>query len=322
MSKIVRNSVLLTMLTVIVLFISACGNEDTPENNDTQNNGDNNTSPEEVTLESEMGKVTIPTTSERVLAPYHEDALLALGVTPVAKWAIGQMVQDYLEKDLSDVPKIEWNMPMEQVLSHEPDLIILENGLDSYEGTYDDYNKIADTYVMTAETTANWKKQIEVFGKLLGKEDEAEKVLSDYDEKVADAKKQILEALGDETVAAIWVAGDQFYIFEENRHSAEVFYSELGMNVPELVKNLGEADVQWNPISIEKLSELDADHVFLLALEGEQGLETLENSSVWKSTPAFKNDNIYILNDPSNWTNKGIIASKKTIDDILSVIVE
>ncbi|WP_077212132.1 iron-hydroxamate ABC transporter substrate-binding protein [Bacillus dakarensis] len=309
--------------TIVVVFtlliISACGNDDSSPEPET----DAGTENAEVTLDSAMGEVTVPTNAERILAPYHEDALLALGVTPVAKWAIGQSVQDYLEADLKDVPSIEWNLPLEQVLSHEPDLIILENNMDSYEGTYEDYQKIAPTYAMTEETVKDWRKQVETFGVILGKEDQAKQVLTDYEEKVSDAREQLAEAVGDETVAVIWAAGNQFFLFEQNRHSAEVIYSELGLKFPALVEELGTAEAaSWNPISVEKLSELDADHVLLLALEGEQGIATLENSSVWQSTPAAKNGNVHILHDPSNWTNKGLLASQKTIDDVLNALVK
>jgi iron complex transport system substrate-binding protein len=310
---------LTSLLLMMVLIIAGCGSDD--ENGSESGTTDNNENAE-VTLDSEMGEVTIATNVERIVAPFHEDALLALGVTPVAKWAIGESVQTYLEDQLKDLPKLEWNVPLEQVLSHSPDLIILEHGLDSYEGTYDDYKKIATTYVMTEETTTNWRKQIEVFGKILNKEDKAEEVLNGYNEKVAAAKEELSNAIGEETVAAIWAVGNQFFMFEENRHSAEVLYSELGVKVPDLVKSLGDAQMQWNPISLEKLSELDADHVFLLAAEGEQGIDTLNNSDVWQSTPAAKNGNVYILNDQSNWTNKGLIASEKTIEDILEYLVK
>ncbi len=307
------------IIGVFVLIISACGNDDSSPETET----DNGTEKTEVTLESAMGEVTLPANAERIMAPYHEDALLALGVTPVAKWAIGQSVQDYLEDDLKGIPSIEWNLPLEQVLSHEPDLIILQNSMDSYEGSFDDYNKIAPTYVMTEETVGDWRKQIETFGTILGKEDEAQKVLSDYEDKVKSAKDQIADALGDQTAAVIWATGNQFFLFEQNRHSAEMLYSELGIKQPKLIEEIGAADdASWNPISVEKLSELDADHVFLLAVEGEQGIETLENSSVWQSTPAAKNGNVHIFQDPSNWTNKGLLASQQTIDDVLSVLVD
>jgi iron complex transport system substrate-binding protein len=307
---------LTSLLFMMVLIIAGCGSED--ENGSKSGTTDNEDAA--VTLDSEMGEVTIPAGVEKIVAPYHEDALLALGVTPAAKWAIGESVQDYLEDQLKDVPKLEWNVPLEQVLSHSPDLIILEHGLDSYEGTYEDYKKIATTFVMTEEMTTEWRKQIEVFGKILNKEDKAEEVLNGYSEKVEAAKEELSSAIGEETVAVIWAVGNQFFMFEENRHSAEVLYSELGVKVPELVKSLGDAEMQWNPISLEKLSELDADHVFLLAAEGEQGIDTLNNSDVWQSTPAAQSNNVYILNDQSNWTNKGLIASEKTIEDILEYL--
>lgn len=310
---------LFSIVLGLLILISACGKDESSPQSETEGSKENL----EVTLESAMGEVTIPSDAERIIAPFHEDALLALGVTPVAKWAIGKTVQDYLETDLKDIPPIEWNVPLEQVLKHEPDLIILESNMEGYEGTYEDYQKIASTYVMTEETTGDWRKQIETFGTLLGKEETAEKVLNDYEAKTADASEQLKKAIGDETVAAIWAVGNQFFLFEHNRHSADVLYSELGIKQPALVEELGEAtSAQWNPISIEKLSELDADHVFLLAAKGEQGVETLKNSSVWQSTPAVKNGNVYTLTDPSNWTNRGLIASQKTIDDILGALVD
>lgn len=307
-------------LTLLLLLAACGGNNDDSQEETEQNNNTEQTESSEITMDSAMGEVTIPANPERVLAPYHEDTLLTLGVQPVAKWAIGETVQKYLEEDLSSVPKIEWNLPLEQMLSHEPDLIILENNMESYEGTYEDYNKIAPTYVMSEEMTNDWRIQLETFGEILGKEEEAETALNDYEQKVAEASETLNEAIGDETVAAIWATGDQFFLFEQDRHSAEVLYSELGVNMPAYVEDLGEAENTWNPISIEALSELDADHVFLLAEEGVPAVETLENSSVWQSTPAAENGNVYRVEDPSNWTNKGLIASEQTINDVLDAL--
>ncbi|HLR61683.1 MAG TPA: iron-hydroxamate ABC transporter substrate-binding protein [Lentibacillus sp.] len=321
MRKLNRSySLVIALLIALILLITSCGGNDSDE--ESSSGEQINSQSSDVTLDSEMGEVTIPADVERIIAPYHEDALLALDVTPAAKWAIGETVQDYLTDELQDVPKIEWNLPLEQVLNHEPDLIILENAMDSYEGSYEDYQKIATTYVMTEETTNSWREQIETFGEMLGKEAKAEEVLNQYDEKVADAKEILSNTIGEETVALIWAQGDQFYLFEHNRHSAEVLYSQLGVNQPELVNELGEAQPQWNPISLEKLSELKADHVFLLAEENEQGLETLDNSSVWQNTPAAQNGNVYTMNDPSHWTNKGLIAFEQIIDDILETLTE
>ncbi|OEH53691.1 ferrichrome ABC transporter substrate-binding protein [Oceanobacillus sp. E9] len=313
-----KNRLYAVLFIAIVLLLAACGSDD---NNDaTDNDSDSNTEENtEQTVDSEMGEVTIPANPEKILAPYHEDTLLALGITPTAKWAIGESVQNYLEEDLQDVETIEWTMPLEQVLSYEPDLIILENSFDSYEGTYEDYSAIAPTYVMSQEETSDWQVQLSRFGELLGKEDEAEQAIADYETKVEEANTELEDILEDESVAFMWVVGGQYFLFEENRHAANMVYSELGVEVPQLVKDLGETEATWDPISLEKLSELDADHVVILGLEDDEGIETLNNSNVWQNTKAVQNDQVYHIEDQSNWTNSGIKAYEQTIDELINI---
>lgn len=305
-------------LAFLLVVISACGNDSTDQSSEDSNAKKSS----EVTMEGKNGEVTIPADVKKIIAPYHEDALLALGVTPVAKWSIGKSVQDYLEPQLKEIPRIEWNLPQEQVLEQSPELIVLGSDLTSYEGSYEDYQKIATTYAMPDDVGNDWRKQIELFGKMLSKEDKADEVLAAYDEKVAVAKEKLTDAIGDESAAMIWVAGNKFYLFEKDRHSAPVVYDELGIKVPPFVDSLGESQLAWNPLSMEKLSELKADHVFLLALEGEQGIETLEKSKVWQSIPAAENDQVYVMNDPSFWTNTGLIASEKTIDALVETLAK
>ncbi|WP_430787731.1 ABC transporter substrate-binding protein [Virgibacillus flavescens] len=311
---------MISSILFLLMIVAACGND--PKDSDTSNTNSKESENTEVTVEGKNGKVTIPADVEKIVAPYHEDALLALGVTPSAKWSIGKSVQDYLEPQLKDVPRIEWNLPKEQVLEQSPDLIILGSDMASYEGSLEDYQQIATTYVMPEDVSKDWRKQIEVLGKMLQKEEKAEEVLAAYDEKVAEAKEKLADSIGDESVAMIWVAGGQFYLFEQDRHSAPVVYSQLGITVPPFVESLGKSEAAWNPISMEKLSELKADHVFLLGLEGEEGLETLKNSDVWNSIPAAENDQVYTLNDPSYWTNKGLLASEKVIDAMVENLVK
>ncbi|MEN1970256.1 iron-hydroxamate ABC transporter substrate-binding protein [Lentibacillus sp. N15] len=317
MNKFMKKKYLFTLLFIPLLFLTACGNDNESGNNDATENTSEKTS--EITVDSQMGDVTLPANPKSVLAPFHEDTLLALGVTPAAKWAIDKSVQDYLEKDLQDIDSIEWTMPLEQVLHHDPDLIILENSLDSYEGSYEEYSTIAPTYVMKKETTEDWKKQLQVFGEILGKEAEAKQALDDYEAKVKQANKKLQEKLGDDTIAMMWVTGGKYFLFEKNRYTANMIYSELGVDVPSLVKDLGKAKDAWDPISLEKLSELDADHVIILGNKDDKGIETLNNSSVWKNTPAVQNDQVYYLEDESNWTNNGLIASEQTIDQLMEL---
>ncbi|MFA1821126.1 ABC transporter substrate-binding protein [Virgibacillus oceani] len=317
MNKIRQKKYLFIPLLITLLLLAACGNNnddnETTDNDDTEENT-------EITVDSEVGEVTLPANAERVIAPFHEDSLLALGVTPIAKWAIGETLQGYLEDDLQDIDSIEWSMPLEQVLNHDPELIILENGLDSYEGSYDEYAAISPTYVMTEEETRDWQTQLTKFGEILGKEAEAEQALADYETKVQETKETLQDILGDETLAMMWVTGGNYFLFEEERHSADMIYSELDVNTPALVEELGETEASWDPISLEKLSELDADHVIILGYETDEGIETLENSNVWNNTTAVQNDQVYYIEDESNWTGGGLIAVEQTMDMLVEIL--
>lgn len=326
MKSLSKHTILfLSLIIIMAVITTGCNTNNTSDDaNDSSNDKttEETTNDEDITVESEMGEVTIPANPEYILAPFHEDTLLSLGVTPVAKWAIDTRIQEHLEDQLADLPTIEWTMPLEQVLSYEPDLIILENSLDSYEGTYEDYQKIAPTYVMDEETVGDWKKQLDVFGELLGKEDEAEQAISEYDDTVAEAKESISDAIGEDSIAAIWVVGGKYFVFEKDRNSAGVLYDELGVTVPSFIDDLGEASPQWEALSLEKLSELDADHVILLADDNEEGIKNLESSNVWAKVPAVENDNVHIINEADAWTNQGKIAATKTINSISDIFVK
>ncbi|WP_079525338.1 iron-hydroxamate ABC transporter substrate-binding protein [Halobacillus hunanensis] len=311
---------LLFSLLFVLTFITACGSGSEEGSSDSTKKEEN--ASKERTLEHASGKVTIPAEPERIIAPYLEDSLLALGVTPAAQWSIGNDVLDYLQPQLEGVPKIAWDMPLEQVLKHNPDLLIFSSPSSLQNGSYEDYSKIAPTYVYKEKVSSNWRKQLKQMGDILGKQDKAEQVLADFDKKVEEAKASLQKAIGDESVAFVWTIGDQFFVFENNRYIAEVVYNEMGVTQPKFVKNLPEAGEQWKPISLEKLGQLKADHVFLIGSEGEAGLETLKNSSVWQSIPAAKNDQVYIMNKPSHWTIDGVIAHSMSIDKIVKTLTK
>jgi iron complex transport system substrate-binding protein len=309
------------MLIFILAIVSACGNKDNADTTkQTNDQGTETDTAKEVTLNDAMGEVVVPANPERVLAPYQEDALVALGVTPVAQWSIGETVLNYLQEDLKDVPKIGWDVPLEQAISHNPDLIIFSSPSAIQNGQYEEYKKIATTYVFKDEVSGDWKQHLTEMGKILNRQQEAETALADYEAKAEEAKATIQAAIGDETAAIIWVMGEQMWLLENNRFSAKTLYGDLGIKQPTFVENLGPAGATWDPISIEKLPEIGADHIFLVGNAGEPAFEILEKSSIWNGLPAVKNNQVYINNDPSFWTINGIIASNKTIDSVVEAV--
>src|SRR5690625_3566889 len=130
---------------------------------------------------------------------------------------------------------------------------------------------------MSEETVTDWRKQIDVLGELLNKEEEADEAIGDYENTVDEAKNMIDVAIGDDSIAAIWVTGGKYFVLEKDRHSAEMLYNELGVTIPSFIDGLGAAAPQWEPLSLETLSELDADKSILLRSDNDEGITHLDS---------------------------------------------
>ncbi|CAM2904882.1 iron-hydroxamate ABC transporter substrate-binding protein [Paenibacillus sediminis] len=327
MFNVRKSLIVFISIFVLAAVLSACSGKG---ENSSSSSADSNsqtapstTTGAERTVKDSMGHdVTIPANPQRIIASYLEDYLTVLGIKPAAQWSIGDTVQDYLQPELKDVPKISWDLPPEAVASFNPDLIIVGSPAQVQNGLYDKYSKIAPTYVLGDELSKDWRAQLLKIADLTGKTDVAKKALEDYDKKVADAKQKVHQAIGDQTAAIIWVINKQLYLYEEDRFSGKVLYGDLGIKAPKLVASLPKSSATWDPITLEKLSELDADHIFLVKKSGlGEGKEFLD-SPIWKGIPAVKQGHVYEVEDSGYWTNNGLIASEKTIDDVLKALVK
>ncbi|MGM9924731.1 MAG: ABC transporter substrate-binding protein [Bacillus sp. (in: firmicutes)] len=315
-----KNKLTKTLISLLaLLMITACGNTE-----ESKEDGNVNKESSTITLTDAMGEVTIPANPERIIATYLEDALVSLDMTPAAQWSISGAPNAYLQDRIGDVPLIEWNLPLEQVIEANPDLIIFSSASAIQDGMYEEYKKVAPVYVMEDDTANDWRKQLSVVGQVTGQEKASQKVLEDYKKKASAASDEIKASIGDDSVAAIWVTGGQYFLLEKERFAANVLYKDLDLAVPNMIQNMepAAADGTWNPVTLEALADLDADHVFLLASEGEAGIETLNKSAVWKKTPAASKGQVYEVGYDGSWTVNGKIASDKVIETLKETLIQ
>lgn len=320
----------------VTLLLSACGNNN--NNNAANSAAEATASPTttaettaapaetaavEKTVTDAMGhKVTVPANPQRVLASYLEDYLVTLGVTPVAQWSVPNGTQEYLIAELKDVPTISYDLPLEAVTSFAPDFHIVQSEASVQNGLYDQLNKIAPTYVLGEEISKDWRKTLLKIGEILNKSAEAEQAIAAYDQKAADAKAKISTAIGDDSVAILWLVSKSFFIVDETRSSGAVLYGDLGLKLPNLITEIpAESRATWNPITLEKLAELTADHIFLVNSDKTDASDIL-NGAIWKGIPAVKAGNVHELSADSSWLYSGANANTKTIDDALNYLVK
>lgn len=318
-----KSTLLVASLLALSTALAGCGGA----NEGTSNNGDKKAESTEVSTERTLidalgHEVTIPANPKRVIASYLEDNLVALGITPAAQWTVANGVQDYLQDSLKDIPTISYDLPLEAVMDVNPDLIIVEAASAVEGGKYEQYSKIAPTYVVAKESNDDWREELQTVGEVFGKSDKAKQVLEEYDKKAAEAREKLQKANKNESAAAVWLVGNKFFIVGEKVSSGAVLYGDLGLATPNVVKEISDtATANWSEISLEKLAELNADHIFLINSDKGNGSEMLKEST-WKNIPAVKNGHIYEYGAETSWLYSGAIANSQIIDDVLESMIQ
>jgi len=311
-----KRSTWLTLLAACSLtLLGACGTN----NDSTDSSGSATTSSEiATTFTDAMGnEVTVPENPQRVIGSYLEDYLVALGVTPVAQWTVGNdSDQAYLQDKLADVPRINYDLPYEDVLSFEPDLLLMDSSSMVEGDKYEQYSKIAPTYVVTNGEEVTWRERLTDIAKVLHKEEQAAQVEADYDDLVAATKEAYADQIKGKSIAVLWVVNNSVFMVSETKSSGQLLYHELGFEVPTLVSEISEsATADWSAVSLEKLAELDAD--YLILVNSDKGADFF-SEQVWQNLDAVKNNHLWEFGPESSWLYNGPIAYTKMIEDIQS----
>ncbi len=272
------------------------------------------------TFKHAMGDITLEKQPERVYAPYMEDALLTLGVKPVLKWSLGPLVQEYLEPQLQDVPKIDFSAGenLEQILDAQPDLIALYSSDMAANGVYENDSKIAPTYVFP-DAAGDWKSTITQLGDILGKQPEAEKAITDYDALVEKAQTELAPVVEGKTFATIRIKAKELTLMDGTYFSGATLYRDLGLTPHKMVKE--EAWENFIVLSMEALPDLDADYIFY-TIQGEDAKENAHRvlqSDLWKNLPAVQAGQAYLVEN-NYWLASGAIANTMQIEDVMRLV--
>lgn len=303
--------IVLGTVSLLALFsLAACGQGS--ESKDTKNDV-------RTLTDSQDHKVEIPNKPKRIIASYLEDYLVALDEKPVAQWTVGEgKIQNYLQDKLKDIPTINYDLPYEDVLKFEPDLLLIGSNGSLEGGKYKEYAKIAPTYVVKNGDNVTWRDQLEDIGKVLAKEDKAKEVEKDYDQLVKKTKTDLKDKIEGKSAVVLWVTNNSAFMVADNRSSGQLLYQELGFEVPKLTKDISKkATADFSQVSLESLSQLDADYIFLV--NSDSGAAMFKDP-LWSNIPAVKNNQLFEFDGESSWLYNGPIAYTKMVESIQTVL--
>lgn len=299
-----------TALLCIMLLVSACSGATSTNQGAVQPQGEAKTvAAEMITYQTANGEVEIPKDPKRVvvLADNYTGYLLALGIKPVGLADFSLNHPPFAGK-VDGVENIggygDDSASLEKILELKPDVIFALDNNKSLENL----RKIAPT-VPIKYGEKELREQLRAFGKVFGKEKEAEEWIANWDSKIATYKPVMQEIVGDKKVAilggtikAVGAYGDYY------GRGGEILYREFGLKAPDLIQkatmDIGEGYVA---LSLEKLPEYVGDFLVI-----ENSLEQdISKDELWQQLDVVKNKRVYTIDANEYYFNDPLSLEKQ-----------
>ncbi|MCH6229471.1 ABC transporter substrate-binding protein [Microbacterium sp. CFH 31415] len=260
------------------LVLSGCAGAAAPESSGSDDAAASDGFP--VTFEHIYGETTLDEAPERIATWGWgaTDAVLALGIVPVAipssEYGGGDdLITPWVDEAVAELggepPVIldnsAYELSVEELLATDPDVLIA-----SYSGlTQEEYDAVtgAGIPVIAPEEAlwaTPWRDVISDTGRALGLADEADAVLADLDQQIADAAAEHPEFEG-LSIAYADDDVDTFYLYLPADPRVEIL-EDLGFTSADSVTALDSGESTfYTTVSSENLDQIDADVLFTQA---------------------------------------------------------
>ena len=251
-----------------------------------------------VKVQTARGEAVVPQNPERV-AVYDlgaVDTLSKLGVKIGASVAAQRLA--YLDAPLKDAVKAGtlFEPNYEALNAYNPQVIIIGSRM-AKDKVSDELAKLAPTIDMTAQTDnmkESAKARIDAYGRIFGKQAEADALKAEIDKTFADAKAA---AQGKGKGLVILVNAGKLSAFGPDSRLGGWIHRDIG--VPAVDEAIKEGS-HGQPVSFEYIKEKNPDWLFVLdrsaaiGEEGQAAREVLNNPLVAQSTAWKKGQVVYL----------------------------
>ncbi len=272
------------------------------------------------TVMTAMGQVEVFDHPQRVVVLDTDalDTVITLGVKPVGAVTPegGAPISTYLPSDkLAGIKQVGLIMEpnLEAIDGLNPDLIISSKARD--EKSYKELSKIAPT-VFTETTGPEWRKNFELHADVLGKKEEAAKIVADYEKHVS----EVTEALGGAAKAAETKVG--FVRFIEGADTRLYMNDTFVGSILKDLKVGRPANVDKTGFSLdispERISEGNSDIIFYSTYgDPAKAKETgITGGKLWRNLDAVKDGKAFKVDDSLWMLGIGYTGANLILDEI------
>ncbi|GII91632.1 ABC transporter substrate-binding protein [Sinosporangium siamense] len=267
-----------------------------------------------------LGTTKVPADPKRVvvLGDQTLDFAVAAGIKPVGISSTRGLSgpNPYIADQVAGVPVVGnlREINYEAVAKTEPDMIVAVGWLLD-DASYKQLSGIAPT-VTTGDPKAEierWREDIVESGRVFGKPDVATRLVGEIEDKIKKTKEVLGDVKDEKVVLIRWADSGPTPMLRGMQ--AGQLLSELGYSWPSIVDK--EAGGHGPALSLERLDEIDVDHIFVSTLNpaADKSLEEAKTQPAWTSLKAVKENRVKTVRNDL-WNNSpGPLAAKAFLDD-------
>lgn len=268
-----------------------------------------------------MGITHIIGTPRRIVVLTNEatDSVLALGVKPIGavqSWA-GRGYYEYIQAELTAVPTVgnELQPNLERIMLLQPDLII--GSALRQRQVYEQLSAIAPT-VFSETIGAPWKENLRLYAQALNREAEAEAVLTQWQQRIADFRAKMGDRLA-QKVSLVRFLPNAVRLYYKGSFPGQVL-ADVGLDRPATQSKDNFAE----EISIEQITAMEGDILFYFTLANRNrkagqtmGVERQWlNHPLWQTLEVVQQGKAHAVSDVVWTTGGGIQAANLLLDDL------
>ena len=237
------------------------------------------------TVETDKGPVEIPVNPQVIVSDYYLGEFLAVDVKPVIA-SPSSLSNPFLEgktDGIEELNTVSAETSLEMIVAQEPDLIVTIT-----EADYEKYAEIAPT-VYIQDGKRSDEDLFRYIADLVGKGDEAEVYITDFNKRVMDVKEEIQGIVGERTVSIVEVWPQQIYTMGSHfARGGSILYDMWELKAPEKVQTeMVDADTSYEVVSLEALPEYTGDFI-LYGILADTDSSFVDDSALWNSLDAVK----------------------------------
>ena len=272
-----------------------------------------------------LGTTQVPREPRRIVSLNSAvtDSLVALGVKPVLverSWD-SPGPAPYLADRLPNVPTVGQggSINLEIVMESKPDLIFAGNIQDGR--LFNQLSKIAPTvFISTGEGSAD--RVILDVGVVLGMREQAIKRLAEYNRRIKSAQESLQKSIAGQPVVFLRFRMNTCVIYSLGPTMVgPLLFDRLKLTPDPMVPSVM-ARGGWDVLSVERLSMLRAEHIFLVVdANSEHYFKEVADTPIWRDIPAVKHGHVHRV-ELRTWLSNGILAYEAMLDDVLAATAD